>query len=231
MISSPPFHSLRPVIATALAVLALSLTGLFLMSGDANAQFATEEETQAARDKWQERYRWLLRDQARLKQNVANLEHDYIMSQRRNYPRGPNRERLVVEKQAQQRELAQVEAEISVIYTEARAAGIPPGWLAEVEDEDLTLPAAPAEDPAGPRQRDVEQHGRAGLVDADDLQFWRDNAMDGLAFLEWQQNLGQSWQDLSPTANLSVIPEPSTALLTLASLGLGLGLRRRRPYL
>ncbi|MFK7897390.1 MAG: hypothetical protein AB8G23_16240 [Myxococcota bacterium] len=164
MISSPHFSSLRPVIATALAVLVLSLTGLFLLSGDANAQFSTEEETQAQRDTWQERYRWLLRDQARLKQNVANLERDYIMSQRRNYPRGANRERLVVEADAQRKELRTIESEIAGIYAEARAAGIPPGWLSEVEDEDLSIPAAPAE----VSEPEVDREGRNPLYLDDD---------------------------------------------------------------
>jgi hypothetical protein len=164
MISSPNLNSLRPVLAATLAILGLSLCGLFLIGSDAQAQFATEEETQAQRDTWQERYRWLLRDQARIKQNVANLERDYIMSQRRNYPRGANRERLVVEADAQKRELAKVEAEIAGIYAEARAAGIPPGWLSEVEDEDLTVPAAKADED----EPEVDREGRNPLYFEDD---------------------------------------------------------------
>ena len=145
MINSRPNTSARSWIAALSIAFALGAAGMFLFGTVAQAQFATEEETQAKRDEWQERYRWLLRDQARLKQNVANLEHDYISSQRRNYPRGANRERLVKEAEAQKKELAGIEAEIAGIYTEARVAGIPPGWLSEVEDEDLTVPAAPAE--------------------------------------------------------------------------------------
>ena len=105
MISSPPLASLRPFVAAFFVLVALSAAAVFFSGSDAQAQFATEEETQAKRDEWQERYRWLLRDQARLKQNVANLERDYIMSQRRNYPRGANRQRLIVEADAQRKEL------------------------------------------------------------------------------------------------------------------------------
>ena len=103
MISSPSLASLRPFVAAFFVLVAFSSAAFFFAGSDAHAQFATEEETKAKRDEWQERYRWLLRDQARIKQNVANLESDYIMSQRRNYPRGANRERLVVEAEAQRK--------------------------------------------------------------------------------------------------------------------------------
>lgn len=156
MISSPSLAPLRPFVAGFFVLVALSAAAVFFAGSDAQAQFASEEETQAKRDEWQQRYRWLLRDQARLQQNVANLERDYIMSQRRNYPRGANRERLVVEADAQRKELVGVEKEIAGIYAEARAAGIPPGWLSEVEDEDLTVPAAKAEED----EPEVDREGR-----------------------------------------------------------------------
>ncbi len=164
MMSSPPFASLRPFMAAFFVLVALSAAAVFFAGSDAHAQFASEEETQAKRDEWQERYRWLLRDQARLKQNVANLERDYIMSQRRNYPRGANRERLIVEADVQRKELKGIETEIAGIYGEARVAGIPPGWLAEVEDEDLTVPAAAAVDD----EPEVDRAGRNPLYFDDD---------------------------------------------------------------
>lgn len=156
---SPSIASFRPWLGALLVVFALSTAAVLFAESDAQAQFATEEETQAKRDEWQERYRWLLRDQARLKQNVANLEHDYIASQRRNYPRGENRERLVREAEAQRKLLAEIETELEGIYAEARAAGIPPGWLSEVEDEDLTVPAAPATSDSS----EVDREGRNPL--------------------------------------------------------------------
>ncbi|MEM8946773.1 MAG: cytochrome c peroxidase [Planctomycetota bacterium] len=67
----------------------------------------------------------------------------------------------------------------------------------------------------------------SGLVDAADLQFWQDNSMDGASFLQWQTNLGQSWQDLSIGASLAAVPEPTTGLLATLAAVFALGRRRR----
>lgn len=109
------------------------------------AEAQSEEETLAKREYWQDKYRVLLRNQAILKDNVTKLEHDYAQAQRRNYPRGGARNELLMKAIGQRQQLAQTEKEIASIFTEARKADVPPGWLYEIEDEpiDTRRPALP----------------------------------------------------------------------------------------
>ena len=71
-----------------------------------------------------------------------------------------------------------------------------------------------------------------GLVDAQDLQFWQENALSGAEFLTWQQNLGQSWLDFSiAPSTAAAVPEPSAVLLaTMAALRIGYRRRRTVDY-
>ena len=123
--------------------LTLLLTACFSLAGGL-ALAETEEETMAKRLEWQDRYRVLLQNQAILKDNVAKLRHAYAQAQRRNYPRGGARERFLTQADEQQKQLDQVERELETIFAEARQAEIPPGWLYEVDDEELDLSGAPA---------------------------------------------------------------------------------------
>ena len=125
----------------------------------------TEEETLAKREYWQDKYRVLLRNREILKMNVANLENGYAQAQRRNYPRGGARAMLLEKAAAQRKLLEATEKEIASIFTEARVAAIPPGWLYEVEDEpiDTSRPASPDtgaaddEDRVGRNPRFIDQ--------------------------------------------------------------------------
>ena len=141
-----PIRSDRAVVSFALAV----LVGLATFVLPAAAE--TEEELLAKRTQWQERYRVALSNRVILQDNIEKLLHDYAQAQRRNYPRGGAREAFLARAEEQKALLADTEREIQSIQREARAAGIPPGWLAEVEDEDLAVPAAPS----GEDERDGE---------------------------------------------------------------------------
>ena len=136
MTSTNPF-------ARRLAAFALALIVGF---GASLALAETEEELLAKRTLWQDRYRVALTNRVILTDNVERLLHDYAQAQRRNYPRGGAREAYLTQANEQKAMLADVEQEIVSIQREAREAGIPPGWLAEVEDEDFSVPAAPSVD-------------------------------------------------------------------------------------
>lgn len=145
----PPIRALARSLAR-LVALAIALGLGAAAAAPSAVALETEEELRAKRDHWQQKYRMLLRNRALLKDNVAKLEKDYAQAQRRNYPRGGARAALLEKAEEQREQLKQIEAELAAIYDDARAAEVPPGWLAEVEDEpiDLSQPAAPdASDP------------------------------------------------------------------------------------
>ena len=132
----------RPILACFVALFALALSGL--------AFAETEEELLAKRAHWQDRYRVLLKNQAILEDNIAKLRHNYAQAQRRNYPRGGAREAFREQADAQAVELDGVKQELESIFSEARAADVPPGWLFEVEEESFdpgSLPASPESEP------------------------------------------------------------------------------------
>jgi hypothetical protein len=98
-----------------------------------------EEEKKA----WQDRYRALLSDAARLERNALASRENYARAQRRNYPRGGAREQFIVDATLAEKQLVTVKAEIEGILDTARHAAIPPNWIREVDDESLSY-APPA---------------------------------------------------------------------------------------
>lgn len=141
-------------------LLALALS---LLAGFAAAE--TEQEILAKRTQWQVRYRVALTNREILRDNIEKLRHDYAQAQRRNYPRGGARQAFLTQADEQEALLVETEQEIVSIREEARAAGIPPGWLAEVEDEPITVPSRPASLADG---EDVDRDGRNPLYIDDD---------------------------------------------------------------
>ena len=145
------------------AVSLLLALAFSLVSGFAAAE--TEEEILAERTQWQERYRVYLTNREIIKDNIAKLRHNHQQAQRRNYPRGAARQRFLIEADEQEIQLQETEQEITAFRAEARAAGIPPGWLAEVEDEAIALPAQPA---AAADEGGDDREGRNPLYFDDD---------------------------------------------------------------
>jgi len=141
-----------PRLSTRLLEIAMALI-VASAAASVPAAAESERETLTKREYWQHKYRVLLRNQAILKDNVTKLEHDYAQAQRRNYPRGGARNELLMKATSQRQQLAQTEKEIASIFTEARTADVPPGWLYEIEDEpiDTRRPALP--DTAGEDDR------------------------------------------------------------------------------
>jgi len=130
----------------------------------ASAQAQTEEEIQEQRDAWQNRYRNLLSNRARLIRNIEASRENYARAQRRNYPRGGARQQFLIDADTATKELAATEKEIAGIFTEARQENVPPGWLYQVEDEPIEMPQPAALD----ESEEQDREGRNPLHFKDD---------------------------------------------------------------
>lgn len=129
--------------------LRIALGSFLLLALLAPVVFAdSENEMQSRRDGWQSDYRELLLERKRYEYEIAQAQKDYVLAQRRNYPRGGARQAILLREQDAKAALAETEEKIQQIFVDARAAMIPPGWLLMVEDENLEYAPAAA-DPAG----------------------------------------------------------------------------------
>lgn len=123
------------------------------------ATAAGSEEEQSLKEEWQRNYRGLLQERARLQRNAAAARADYKRAQRRNYPRGGAREQILRNAKEAEKGIVQVETVIEAFKVDARGAGVLPGWLYEIEEEEAEglAPAAPAEEAA---RDDRDREGR-----------------------------------------------------------------------
>lgn len=146
-------------------VLALALSAVNASPVSAQGDVAGDPELRASKTYWQNRYRNLLLDSARLRSEIDRERELYADANRRNYRRGNKRH---VHREAfleAQQELARVEAELATIKDEARRAGALPGWLYEVEFEMEDAEGRPGI-ASGPESED---DGRNPLYSDDDL--------------------------------------------------------------
>jgi len=153
------FDALARTARSALATVAIGLLSglpaalsLFAIQAPAaHAQLADDEVLQHEKEYWQDRYRRLRQNAARLERNAERARKAYALAQRRNYPRGGARQKLFQQIEDAETELESVRKEIEELPREARRAGALPGWLYEVEQEEVVIPepAAPdSDDPA-----------------------------------------------------------------------------------
>lgn len=121
-------------IVTALAC-GSPLAAVVLVPAEATAQPAPAKQGEEDRAKkaWQDRYR-----DAFARERAARVE---LEAARTAYTKGRNRQRLRGDKRAQaverirvaEVELAEATRDLEVVPEEARRAGVPPGWLRDVE--------------------------------------------------------------------------------------------------
>lgn len=86
---------------------------------------------------WQERYRKLRLDEARLVETVRLATKEYADSNRRNYRRSGVRHFHRTNANEAKAQLAVVRAEIDLLYEEVVAAGGTVNWFYEVDDEGI----------------------------------------------------------------------------------------------
>lgn len=108
----------------------------------ADAQEQLDEES-LKKAEWQDRYRALRNNAVRMRDNAVKLRRAYSLSQHANYPRGGARERFKQQVIDTEKRAGEYEAELASFKDQARQAQIPPGWIAEVDDEPID-PGSPA---------------------------------------------------------------------------------------
>ena len=134
----------------------------------AHAQVASIETSSEAKAHWQESYRKLRREAARLRQLVDRETTAYAEANRRNYRRGTVRHVHRKAALEAQQELAVVEAKLARFSDDAIKQGALPGWLYEVEDEPVEIPDGNLDPDASDAEDDTAGRNPIYLDDDDD---------------------------------------------------------------
>jgi hypothetical protein len=150
-------------LATALCVIGLPT----LMPSAAQAQTGAQPTEEEQKAKWQDDYRSLLQNEARLRHNGQMARENYARAQRRNYPRGGARQQFLIDADKADAELVQVKEEIAQLQTSARHESIPQSWFYEVEEEPITY-GAPAASASNDDEDDDGGRNPLYLKDQDD---------------------------------------------------------------
>lgn len=119
----------------------------------------TEEEELAKKAEWQDRYRVLRNNAARMRENATKLRRAYGLAQHANYPRGGAREDFRKQVEKAERDADDYAAKAEAFHDEARANEIPPGWLFEVDDEPID-PGLPADQDESELELEDDREGR-----------------------------------------------------------------------
>lgn len=144
--------------ASLLLVLALApALSICFVSEPASAE--TEEEALAKKAEWQDRYRVLRTNAFRMRENAKKLRRAYGLAQHANYPRGGAREEFRLQVEQAERDADDFSAQIEAFHEDALRNEIPPGWLAEVEDEPID-PGLPADQDESDPEPDDDREGR-----------------------------------------------------------------------
>lgn len=121
---------------TALVVVALFVP-LVMQAGE-----SSEPTDLSPKQMWQQRLREARQAVAEARARYETASRDYKRMRHGHRGRGEPRAEARAEIEAARKELEAAEQRLEALPEEARRAGVPPGWLREVEDEDE--PAAPS---------------------------------------------------------------------------------------
>ena len=115
----------------------LALTAIVVPTANAapSSETDAEIELREARERWQQQYRSLLTETARLRSEIQEGTELYAAANRRNYRRGSKRHFHREELEAAKRKLAELETELANFEDKARRGGALRGWLTQVETE------------------------------------------------------------------------------------------------
>jgi hypothetical protein len=131
------------VLVFAMAIVSHGIDLPIFSAATAQAAPSSPPTAEEQKKEWQDRYRDLLRNAARLERNALASRENYARAQRRNYPRGGARQQFIVDAELAEKQLVAFKAEIEGILDEARHAAIPPNWIHEVDEENFSY-APPA---------------------------------------------------------------------------------------
>lgn len=143
-----------------------------------SASAETEEELLAKKAEWQDRYRALRTNAARMRANAKKLRRGYALAQHANYPRGGAREELRLQYEKAERDADDYTAKIDEFHDEARRNEIPPGWLFEVDDEPID-PGVPADQDDSSLEDEEDREGRNPIYLDDEDPEEEDSDADG----------------------------------------------------
>ena len=127
----------------AMAIVSHGIDLPIFSAATAQAAPSSPPSAEELKKEWQDRYRDLLHNAARLERNAKASRENYARAQRRKYPRGGARDQFIADAELAEKQLVAVKAEIEGIRDQARHASIPPNWLNEVDDENFSY-APPA---------------------------------------------------------------------------------------
>lgn len=118
----------RPLVV---ALLALA-TGFAICVSSASA----EDETQRKQD-WQHQYSTVIAGAAKAEARVETSRKALRKARQRDRLKGDHRVKVLAELEEAEREVEKARALLDKFPESARRAGIPPGWLREVEDRQI----------------------------------------------------------------------------------------------
>jgi len=118
----------RPLVV---ALLALA-TGFVICVSSASA----EDETQRKQD-WQHQYSTVIAGAAKAEARVEASRKALRKARQRDRLKGDHRTKVLAELDEAEREVEKARAMLAKFPESARRAGIPPGWLREVEDRQI----------------------------------------------------------------------------------------------
>ncbi len=120
----------RPLVV---ALLALA-TGFAICVSSASA--SAEDETQRKQD-WQHQYSTVIAGAANAEARVEASRKALRKARQRDRLKGDHRTKVLAELDEAEREVEKARALLDKFPESARRAGIPPGWLREVEDRQI----------------------------------------------------------------------------------------------
>jgi hypothetical protein len=157
------------VLILAMAIVSHGIELPIFSAATAQAAPSSPPTAEEQKKEWQDRYRDLLQNAARLERNALASRENYARAQRRNYPRGGAREQFIVDAELAEKQLVTVKTEIEGILDEARHAAIPPNWINEVDEENFSYAPPASTTEAGDEVADEDdREGRNPLYFKDE---------------------------------------------------------------
>jgi len=107
---------------------------LCLAASTSSAQPASVEEPEASKSYWQSRYLELKAQVSDANARLAQAKREYNKAKQRSRLRGDAKNSILMEIQSAEMDLENAQRALDALPEEARAAGVPPGWFREVDE-------------------------------------------------------------------------------------------------
>ena len=108
---------------------------LALVTPQVGAQPASVSAPESSKSYWQDRYRDLKAQVSSANARLSQAKRDYNKAKQRGRLRGEYKNDILLEIQSAEMDLQDAEQALDALPDEARAAGVPPGWFREVDED------------------------------------------------------------------------------------------------